>query len=299
MPAPVRPGSYPALRLPDLTTVSPEVLHAVASRHGIDADGQCVLLAETGIFNAVYLLGQLHVLRIPRNHPKHVEVLYREAIAVPAARQAGARTPALLVFDDTCDLVAVPDVIYERVRGETLAGLDLDPLPAADVWRELGRDLARVHTIAAGGLAAPRLRRKLRQTRVSWSRADPVTDGSPRAKLGGWSHGSTASLPWLFGPFPAVSCMAIRRRPMSWSMQIRSGIWRSSIWAALAWRRRRRLRRCVPLRAVPFMLQGHRDLPTSTTTNLPRRGSSGATCSYACSRCRAEPYPADPGPSDH
>ena len=66
-------------------------------------------------------------------HKGDIEALYREAIAVPAARQAGVRTPALVVFDDTRDLVSVPYVIYERVHGETLAELDLEPLPAADV----------------------------------------------------------------------------------------------------------------------------------------------------------------------
>lgn len=144
-----------ALRLPDFTTVPTEVLHEVASRHGLDANAPCVQLPETGIFNAVYLLGEHHVLRIPRNHPQHIEALYREAIAVPAARQVGVRTPALVVFDDTCDLVSVPYVVYERVRGETLASLELDPLAAADVWRELGRGLARVHAITAAELAAP------------------------------------------------------------------------------------------------------------------------------------------------
>ncbi len=56
------------LMLPDHVDIGPETLCAIASRHGIDAaDVEC--LPETGIFNAIYRLGDGAILRIPRIHP--------------------------------------------------------------------------------------------------------------------------------------------------------------------------------------------------------------------------------------
>jgi aminoglycoside phosphotransferase (APT) family kinase protein len=248
-----------ALKLPEFTTVSTEVLRAVASRHGLEADGPLVQLPETGIFNAVYLLGEHHVLRIPRDHPKHIEALYREAIAVPAARQAGVRTPELLVFDDTCDLVSVPYVIYERVHGETLADLEPEPLPAADVWRELGRDLPRLHAVTAGDLAAP-LPSQL-------APPDPRELVESRSR-DGWFTSSEARwlLTWLdrLAPMALVSVpsrvlhgdsqatnVMVSPKPLRYVAVID--------WGSAGWGDAAEDFAGVPLRAVPFMLQGHRD----------------------------------------
>jgi aminoglycoside phosphotransferase (APT) family kinase protein len=249
-----------ALKLPEFTTVSTEVLRAVASSHKLDADGPLVQLPETGIFNAVYLLGEHHVLRIPRNHPKHIEALYREAIAVPAARQAGVRTPALVVFDDTCDLVSVPYVIYERVHGETLAELDLEPLPAADVWRELGRDLARLHAVTAGDLAAPLSSQK--------ALPDPRELVASRSS-DGWFTSSEAR--WLLAWLDRLAPMALTPVP---SRVLHGDSQATNVmvtpdplryvavidWGSAGWGDAAEGFAGVPLRAVPFMLQGHRYL---------------------------------------
>jgi hypothetical protein len=40
---------------------------------------------------------------------------------VPAARVAGVRTPALIVFDDSLDLLPVPYAIYERDKARRSA----------------------------------------------------------------------------------------------------------------------------------------------------------------------------------
>ncbi len=219
-----------------------------------------VQLPETGIFNAVYLLGEHHVLRIPRNHPKHVEALYREAIAVPAARQAGVRTPALVVFDDTCDLVSVPYVIYERVHGETLAELDLEPLPAADVWRELGRDLALLHAVTARDLAGPLSSQK--------ALPDPRELVETRSR-DGWFTSSEARwlVAWLDRLAP-VALTPVPSRVLHGDSQA-TNVMVSPIrlryvaiidWGSAGWGDAAEDFAGVPLRAVPFMLQGHRDL---------------------------------------
>ncbi len=131
--------------LPDFPEVSPEMLRSIARRHGLDAHDFSIL-PETGVFNAIYLLGEDVVLRVPRNHPAFVAAARKEAIAVPAARSAGVRTPRMLAFDASFDLLPVPYSVYERVHGETLGLLDRDPAGTPGVWRELGRDLALLHT---------------------------------------------------------------------------------------------------------------------------------------------------------
>src|SRR5919199_1380157 len=110
------------ITLPDHSPVSAAALRAIAERHGltdIDAaiDAEPVPLTQTGMINTVYALGRDYVLRVPRNHPGHVAQLLRERAAVPAARAAGVRTPALIAFDDSGEILPVPYAIYERVAG--------------------------------------------------------------------------------------------------------------------------------------------------------------------------------------
>jgi hypothetical protein len=144
----------PSFTLPDHTPVHHQTLQAIALRHGLDSS-TINRLPDTGIFNAVYHLGrpgglgQDAILRVPRNHPNFIAHSYREAVVVPAVRAAGVRTPSLLAFDDSLELLPVPYTIYERVPGVTLEALDLEPDEAADVWREHGRNLAVVHTDVA------------------------------------------------------------------------------------------------------------------------------------------------------
>jgi len=171
------------MKLPAFTTVSNETLDALRDRHGPVITGHFEQLRDVGIFNAVYCLGNDYILRIPRNHSAHGQALYRETVAVPAVRRAGVRTPPLIVFDDSCDLLPVPYAIYERVPGQVLASLQLEPMQAADVWRELGRDLARVHTIFPTTSVCRR--RNWFQIPANRSRRDARMAGSLHRKLAG------------------------------------------------------------------------------------------------------------------
>src|SRR5689334_9720788 len=67
-----------------------------------------------------YALGHDYVLRVPRKHPHFIATARKEAIVVPAARAAGVRTPMIVVFDDSRELLPVPYTIYERIHGATL-----------------------------------------------------------------------------------------------------------------------------------------------------------------------------------
>ena len=130
--------------LPDFPRVDGEVLREISCRHGLDGEAASPL-PEVGVFNRIYSLGDDLVLRVPRDHPAFVATARKESVAVPAAREAGVRTPRMVSFDDALDLLPVPYSVYERVHGETLGLLDLDPAEAHGAWRELGRDLARLH----------------------------------------------------------------------------------------------------------------------------------------------------------
>src|SRR5215204_5626672 len=130
--------------LPDIPPISDETLEAISERHGLRAE-ETFPSKDAGIFNAIYLVGGEYVLRVPRDAPPFVAVIRKESVAVPAARAAGVRTPALVAFDDSLELLPVPYAIYERVHGETLGLLDLGPEDTPGVWQDVGRDLAILH----------------------------------------------------------------------------------------------------------------------------------------------------------
>jgi hypothetical protein len=132
------------LQLPDFPPMPVETLEAVVERHGLRV-GEISPSKDAGIFNAIYLVGNEYVLRVPRDAPLFVAAIRKESVAVPAARAAGVRTPALVAFDDTLKLLPVPYAIYERVHGETLGALDLGPEDTPEAWQEAGGGLARVH----------------------------------------------------------------------------------------------------------------------------------------------------------
>jgi hypothetical protein len=83
------------MNLPDFPTVSSDTLYMIGERHHL-AGRTFKPLPSIGVFNAIYLVGDDLVLRIPRQHPHFVAALTKEAIAVPAARAAGVRTPRLI-----------------------------------------------------------------------------------------------------------------------------------------------------------------------------------------------------------
>jgi aminoglycoside phosphotransferase (APT) family kinase protein len=248
------------MKLPPPVDLSTEALHAIAARHGLRAD-RVVLLPATGIINTVYLLGERHVLRVPRDHPGHVEQARREALAVPAARQAGVRTPRLVAFDDSLDLAPVPYTLYERVRGVALGPLDLESDGAAEVWRELGRDLARLHVgVAPGGPAdalgpgrAPPDPRPMVDARASEGWFTAVEARWLEAWLDRLAPLATRPVPdrLLHGDTQATNVM-VGRRNRGYRALID---WGGARWGDPA------LDCCdMPMRAVPHVLAGHREV---------------------------------------
>ncbi len=147
--------------LPEFPEVSASIARRIAEQHGLGAR-PFARLPSIGVFNAIYRVGDDLILRVPRPHPRVVAMLAREAVAVPAARAAGVRTPRLVVFDDSLALLPVPYTVYARVPGEPLEQLGLDPAATPAAYRALGRDLARLHSGVspqgpAGRLGGPNL----------------------------------------------------------------------------------------------------------------------------------------------
>ncbi|MBV8719949.1 MAG: phosphotransferase [Chloroflexi bacterium] len=87
------------------------------------------------------------MLRVPRDHPEHFAALHREGIAIPAVLKAGVKAPELVEIDQSYEVIPAPFAVYRRVNGQTLESLALPPAAVADVWRELGRELHRTHSI--------------------------------------------------------------------------------------------------------------------------------------------------------
>jgi hypothetical protein len=101
-------------------------VEAICERYNLHAE-EISPLEDVGIFNSIYLVGSEYVLRVPRDAPSFVAAIHKESVAVPAARAAGVRTPALVALDDSLEVLPVPYAIYERVHGETLGMLDFGP----------------------------------------------------------------------------------------------------------------------------------------------------------------------------
>ncbi len=112
------------------------------ARHGVP--GSWEVLPSTGLANRIFATRDV-VLRVATEHPDGVVDARTESVAAPVARAAGILTPRLIAFDDTRTLVDRPFSLWERVHGETLGLARLSPGQTAEVWRGVGRELARLH----------------------------------------------------------------------------------------------------------------------------------------------------------
>lgn len=247
------------MKLPDPTAVSSDIVAAIATRHALDAR-TIIPLPQVGIINTVYLLGDDLVLRVPRAHPAHVALMYREAVAAPAARAVGVRTPRLVVFDDSLTLLPVPYTIYERVHGETLGLLDLDPATTPEAWRELGHDLAVLHAeVSADGPCG--------SLAVDEEVLDPRALAEARASEGWFTTLEARWLvTWLDRLAPAMTA-AVPHRFVHRDVQATNVMVRTRDeprylalldWGEARWGDPASDFGALPLRAVSYALEGHR-----------------------------------------
>lgn len=246
------------MQLPDSVPLPPEVAAAIVRRHGLRA-AAIEQLPSVGIINTIYRCGDDHLLRVPRDHPAHVAQARAEALAAPAARAAGVRTPQIVAFDEACDLLPVPYSIVERVPGETLGLLDREPGDTPATWRDLGHDLALLHTRVSplGPVGGLRTERAL---------PDPRQLAEARAG-DGWF--TTLEVRWLIAwldRLAGAAAVPITARCLHLDVQatnimVRTGTldylalidWGCAGWGDPAWDFFG-----LPLRAVPEMLAGYR-----------------------------------------
>jgi aminoglycoside phosphotransferase (APT) family kinase protein len=247
------------LYLPDFPPISTETLEAIRERHGLRA-GEISPSKNAGIFNAIYLVGNEHVLRVPREAPPFVAAIRKESIAVPAARAAGVRTPTLVAFDDSLEHLPVPYAVYERVLGETLGLLDLGPEDTPGVWQEVGRDLARLHEGVDG------------HGPVADLECEPLPDPRPIPdELASAGYFTAGEARWLTGWLELLAPLALAPLPRRFrhgDLQTTNVMVRPSPptylalidWGACGWGDAAHDFAGIPLRAVPFVLEGYREV---------------------------------------
>jgi hypothetical protein len=192
-----------------------------------------------------------------------------------------------VAFDDARDLLPVPYLVYERVRGETLGGLDLDPERAPDVWRELGRDLARLYV----GVAA--------EGPVAALRTEPLDDPRPWVEeLVTAGQFTVIEARWLTRWLDRLAPLAIAPVPdrflhgdvQATNVMVQPGSlsYLALIdWGAAGWGDPAQDIAAFPLRAVPMVLAA--TSRRSTVTTPPRRASSGATSNSPSGSCAGRP----------
>lgn len=239
--------------------MSAETLEAIGGRHNLPGV-EISPSKAAGIFNAIYLVGSEYVLRIPRDAPPFVAAIRKESVAVPVARAAGMRTPDLIAFDDSLELLPVPYAIYERVHGETLGALDLGPEDTPEVWHEVGRDLARLHERV--GEYGP----------VATLECEPLPDPRPMPEeLASGGYFTAEEARWLSGWLDLLAPFALAPLPRRFrhgDLQTTNVMVRPYPttylalidWGACGWGDAAYDFAGIPLRAVPFMLEGYREV---------------------------------------
>ncbi len=126
-------------------TLTNEQLTAIVDRHQLPLDGPIEPMSSNGVVHSLWSLGSEYVLRVPKPEPMCLGDLRAEVVAIPVALVAGVRTPALIVFDDSCEIVDVPYAIVERVHGTDLSRLAPDDARLPELFRQLGAQLATLH----------------------------------------------------------------------------------------------------------------------------------------------------------
>jgi aminoglycoside phosphotransferase (APT) family kinase protein len=245
--------------LPPLPTLSGETVAAIAGRLGVPLRDWRPM-PRMGIFNDISLLNDELVLRVPRIHPAFTSAIEKEAVVIPAARRAGVRTPAVVLFDQTEELLPVPYLVCERVPGRVLEGTE--PEPAAAAWAEVGHDLGLLHSrVPADGPTAGFEVEPLPDARELPGYL--ARDGYLTTSESGWLER------WLdrLAPAALTPVTASLRHGDLQGTNVLVGPdrldYRALIdWGAAGWSDPAHDFAGIPLRAVPHMLAGYRRVAT-------------------------------------
>jgi len=106
----------------------------IATRHRLD--GAATRLPLQGVATEAFAVGD-YVVKIA--HEAYRDQVYTETLVAPLARAVGVRTPALVAWARRDDCAYS---VWERVDGAPL-----DERSDAAAWRDVGRELAKLHAI--------------------------------------------------------------------------------------------------------------------------------------------------------
>lgn len=153
----------------------------------------------------------------------------------------------------------LPYTLYERVQGKTLGLLDLGPDATPDAWRALGRDLARLHTSVTPTQIPPEEVGQCKDLRAA---------PEALATTGLFTLTEARWLERLLDQLAPYTLAEIQQRFLHGDSQTTNMMvapdsleylavldWGSSGWGNVAWDFL-----AIPLRAVPFILEGYREI---------------------------------------
>ena len=261
------------MNLPSFPPLEQDALVKIALRFGVSPH-RISRLPQIGICNAIFALGEDLILRVPRAHEAYTAAIRREAVAVPLARGVGVKTPALIAFDDSLKTLPVPFGIWERVRGDTLGLLDLEPEETPQVWRAVGADLGRLHlgVLPRHELTPlePPPMPKTETLAAQLERDGWIGLGEARW-LTRWAgqlelRGGAVQRRFLHGDLQATNIMVSPARDPAAKEYLALLDWGACGWGDVAWDFVG-----VPLRAIPFLLEGYREVNTTSNAGLEAR----------------------------
>lgn len=265
---------------------------AIAERHGLR--GECMLAAPwSGATSCVYPYGDV-VIKVPHGDEPSIAAVRTDATVSPVARGLGVRTPRLVAFGETGEVLAVPYAVYDRVHGEPVPTGLADPSVTAGVWRAVGRDLALVHATAVADDALRGLRVFAQSPDVDprpWV-ADLAETGLLDAAQAAWLAGlldrlAPAALAGerqtlCHGDVNAANVLAASRSGVHGFLALID--WAGAGWLDPAWDFA-----AVPLRVVPVMLEGHRSAAPLAGDETAEARILWCHLQFALHRLRREP----------
>ncbi len=148
---------------------SPSLIRAIALRHGLS--GEVSPLPAGGMVNEAWAIGDDHILRIVMegSDPACDGEAVRETAVVALVRRAGIKTPRLVASDTTQTFAPRPYTVYERAPGETIGFSRLQLADWDKAWRQLGAELATLHSIPVDEVVAPTLLPERAHDVSNWS----------------------------------------------------------------------------------------------------------------------------------
>lgn len=133
-----------------------QTVQRIAAKHGLP--GEAHVMPNCGMVNEAWAIGEDYVLRITKAKDCEDEA-EREALVVPLLVDAGVRTPELVAWSKDAELVPMPYTVYRRASGTMVGGWDRDPADFEDLYEDLGRELALIHSLSLPNAARQALTR--------------------------------------------------------------------------------------------------------------------------------------------